>query len=405
MRDEALAIRRATPADAGQISRLYIAAYASVESGEKSRYPFPQFFDREWVAQAVSLETIYWVVAECDSEVIATVGAVRNIGAEEDRIAEGFGLVVDPKFRGRGIAHELFRFLTVLLVTDASFIIGEARTANPGGWRVLRACGFVPIGFEPFAHVTPAGVESMLLTGLVSPHSSQRRVAGIQTTEQVRRLADAVLTTLNMPTNAVDASTYQDDRGYTEAFQLLEVVRDDDAGQRLLDTEPVSKRHASGVVGLDRLEGLEQQGSRFERQFHVARTDEGEVSCVRIAWDGLDRRARILDLRTRQSGVECEVLRGTHRLLSDSSGPAPISISIDVRSDAVALQTTLEELGFRATAYYPGLIASGETRIDAVQYTCCLRRSLSDGWQNVGTLDWQPALDVTTIVIGTSRKA
>src|SRR5882762_3105932 len=103
MPDSAFAIRRALPADARQISRLYFAAYPSAEAGESSRYPFPQFFDHEWVSQAVSEEVIYWVVAECDGEVIATAGAVRNIGSEEDRIAEGFGLVVDPRFRGRGI--------------------------------------------------------------------------------------------------------------------------------------------------------------------------------------------------------------------------------------------------------------------------------------------------------------
>ncbi len=301
-------------------------------------------------------------------------------------------------------------FLTERLIPEAGFIIGEARTAHSGGWRVLRACRFAPIGFEPFAHMTPAGVESMLLTALVPQRSLERRVEGIRNTKQVHRLASTVLSTFNLTTPDVSSEAEQTEgsvaalagqtRGRIGLHRLLKIVRDDVAGQRYMDAVSASERHRSGVVALSRLEGLEQQGDRFERQFFIARTDEVEVGCVRVAWDGLDRRARILDLRTRREGIESDLLRGTCRQISNCAGSKPYLVSIDVRCDAITLQSTLENLGFRATAYYPGLIAIGEERIDGIQYTDCVGRQLSDGWQNVGTLDWPAGMQIATIVVG-----
>jgi L-amino acid N-acyltransferase YncA len=164
-------IRTARAADAPAISALYRDAYSPRGGGEaREFYPFPQFLDPDWVAAAVVREEIRWLVAETDGAVAGTVGAVLNIGTASDRVAESFGLVISERARGRGTGIRLFDSLCRSLEGEAQFIIGETRTAHPGGWKIVRRCGFVPLGFEPFAHHGAA-------PGAAVPHPSGEALA------------------------------------------------------------------------------------------------------------------------------------------------------------------------------------------------------------------------------------
>ena len=170
-------IREARDSDAAQISGLYRQAYTPAHSGDaRKSYPFPQFLVAEEVAEIIRKEEILWIVADLRGRVVGTVGAVHNIAGEKDCVAEAFGLVVDKEFRVRRVATNMVKALWELLNQDTCFILVEARTAHQGGWRILRGCGFAPIGLEPFAHSTPAGSEAMLLTARIAKTALKKRI-------------------------------------------------------------------------------------------------------------------------------------------------------------------------------------------------------------------------------------
>ena len=173
-RTGAVLLRRAVPGDARDVNRLYNQAYSTDEREAKEQYPFPQVLDPGWIAEAVAGGSIAWVVAEAGGELVGSTAAVRNIGGQRDRIAEVFGVVVSHGARVKGVATRLLGFLCAELEGEAEFILCEARTAEPGGWKVARNCGFLPVGFEPFAHAMPVGFESMVLTGKVVGDPSAR---------------------------------------------------------------------------------------------------------------------------------------------------------------------------------------------------------------------------------------
>ncbi len=173
MRDPLIKYRLAIPADVERIGRLYRQEYGTGERAACSRYPFPQFFDPDWLIEAVRDPSFHWVIAASEQRVLASVGVVLNIGGPRDQVAESFGLVVDATVRRQGIAGKLFRHLLNSIGPAVQFIIGETRTANSGGWRVLRRCDFVPIGFEPFAHITPVGARIDVADGTYSRDGSE----------------------------------------------------------------------------------------------------------------------------------------------------------------------------------------------------------------------------------------
>jgi RimJ/RimL family protein N-acetyltransferase len=391
--------RPARPTDATAISGLYQLVYRPPEGCDpQSPYPFPQFLDPEWVADAVRQDGVCWIVADSGGELVGTVGALRNIGSWEDAVAEAFGLVVDPRARGQGVAAGTFDFLCRSL-EDSSFIIAETRTAEPGGWRVVRRCGFVPMGFEPYAHFMPVGLESMLLTGKVSAAAAVRRLAPARTTERVRRLFRVVLPP-DTPAPAVAPPHY----GYSvEAApddRAVEVVRDDQAGRALLDSWPEGDCHASGVVCLRRLVGEDVTGRRYDRRYFVARPGGAEVGAVRVVWDRLDGRVRVLELRSRVDGLQGPLLAAVLRDVRSEAGPTGLVVVVDVLADHLPLQATLECLGFVPTVYYAGLVGGREGRADAVQYTLFLGRRLETSARNVTAMSWPEAGRVIEEVIG-----
>ncbi|MFQ5991669.1 MAG: GNAT family N-acetyltransferase [Nitrospiraceae bacterium] len=421
------AIRAARAADGPAISALYREAYTPPGHGDARRhYPFPQFLDPEWVAHAVTRDNICWLVAEFEDEVIGTVGAIRNIGSEHDRVAEGFGLVVSERLRGRGIGNNLLDFLCNKLDEDVLFMIAETRTADPGGWKIVRRCGFIPLGFEPFAHATPAGAESMLLTGKVSENDSARRDLSGQTTSSVHMLARHVLNPLQLEALSVPAKINNLDHQApwellrhhlipahpavdVSAFEAaakehtLELVRDGMAGARLLAEWGAVDPHGSGVVGLRRLEGEDNEGDRYDGQYLVGRLGRYPVACARLVWDRLDSRVRVLALQTLFHGLQglmlARILEGVER----ESAYNPLTVIVDVRADSPELQATIERLGFFPTAYYPSLIATRSGRIDAVQYTRLYHLHFEDSLRVMSDLDWSSARQIISEVVTMSK--
>ena len=192
--EDDVSYRPAHPRDAEQICSLYLTAYAP-SSGEDPRnfYPFPQFMDPVWLSARLTRRSGLWFVADISGQIVGVVGARTTVGKPPDKLSEYFGLVVARDFQRRGIGTKLFWALCVQLQETSDFMLAETRTAEPGGWLTVTRQGFKPIGFEPFAHTTPAGSEAMLPLAKLSDQAVTTRRSDGTCSPSVRRLAEVVL--------------------------------------------------------------------------------------------------------------------------------------------------------------------------------------------------------------------
>ncbi|MCX7110236.1 MAG: GNAT family protein [Proteobacteria bacterium] len=407
-------LRKARPEDAPDISRLYQEAYRPAEGGDPRKcYPFPQFLEPDGVEEIIKGGMIRWFVAELDNHVIGTMGAVTNIGNPDDRVVECFGLVIDKNWQFHGIGTALFKCLLDSLTStgDAVFVIAETRTSHPGGWKAAKHCDFIPLGLEPYAHVTPAGSETMLLTGKIAPDALAKRKPDGFTSARVLDLSIPVLKELNCQplTLQQGVATYPLSENLSaDPFDWLEdgilfampqarlkpghvEIYEDEAAQELPATLKNLARHKAGVISLQRLEGKDSQGVRYRRRFFLAYLDKQPIAYALAVWDGLDRRLRILDLRSMLDGVQGLLIQHILRIAEGEIADRPLTVVLDVSADNVKLHATLQKLGCFPTVYYPALIAVGEFRADAVQFTRLFNLNYRESLVNAKLMEWTSA--------------
>jgi hypothetical protein len=187
-------------------------------------------------------------------------------------------------------------------------------------------------------------------------------------------------------------------------LQAVSVARDDAAGKRFLETWPESEIHASGVVGLHRLEGDDRGGRRYAHQFFVGRAAGSEACAAKVFCDWIDRRARILSLQSQLARLHAAMLKEITEDLRRQARGRRFVIVVDVQIGAISLQTTLEALGFVPTVYYPGLLGKGSLRYDAVQYTLVLNGDFDESVPCAGAIDWKSARVVIDKVAALFRR-
>ena len=410
--------RLALPRDARAISALYRQAYDPANGSDvREHYPFPQFLDEECVEDLVRSDVLRWFVADLGDAIVGTCGAVVNIGSPMDRIAESFGLVIDARWQHQSLGTELFRTLCDSLVSEsaAAFVMAETRTSHAGGWKVVRHCGFVPMGFEPFAHATPAGSEAMLMTGRVSPVVLALRRRPGQASARVSLLSRRVLQQLDcVPVEApcqgesADAPTDACGAQARLAMESAAVCVDGllrPGGEKLeIHEEPWTGRlpeaardmpaGAQGIIGLRHLEGHAPGSVRYERSLFVASIDGRMVAHAQTSYDHCDQRLRVIELRAATDGIAVALLAHILRQRQAAACGAPFVAVLDARADSQGLISALERIGFFPTVYYPALIQEGGERVDAVQFTWLFGRDFKASRDAVDLSGWPPACAV-----------
>ena len=414
-----IVIRPARASDAHDISALYREAYSPNGIGDaRHHYPFPQFLDAEWVVEALKKESICWLVAVYNQNAIGTVGALLNIGQEYDQITESFGLVIRKEFRNRRIGTKLYNYLCTRLHNKTMFLIAEARTANPGGYRIVRRCNFIPIGFEPFAHFTPTGHESMLVTAKISVSALQKRQMRTQLTRKAHSLAVSVLKPLRTHSglsfslqgenilksdNAASLSNLMNNPSLktlqiikeNNMSQRIRIKRDDVSGPKILQQlDKDVRKYASGIVSLSRLEGEDKDRERYDCQYFVVDIDQIPVACARFVLDKIDKRSRLLNFQTAYDGFEDLIISHVLKKMERSVNNELLQVVIDIRADKYSLQKALEALDFLPTAYYPAIIAEGDQRIDAIQYTRVIQLNQEERFECFQKLEWPLAQSI-----------
>jgi len=383
--------RPAEPRDARVVSRFYVDAYTPRDGGSaRDHYPFVQLLEPVSLRRELERRDLCWVVAEMEDRVVGVVGSTRSAPWAADRVSEFFGLVVDRSVRRAGVATAMIRYACGVLDETTDVMFAETRTAGAGGWGAFRKCGFTPYGFEPFAHTTPAGSEPMLFLGRLSERVRRARRTPTAPTEGVRRLAAPVLEAARLEIDRRAVVSTEHDlvrRGPVPLVVADSRVR----ARRLQRAWTEGSPHRSGVVGLDRYQGVDRRTDRFSTRWLVAEHRGRAVGWTRVAFDRIDQRARILRVDRRSTGLESEILAGVVATLSREAAAAPLTAVVDVRVDNRRLQAMLEDLGFFPTVYYPRLLATDGGRLDAVQYTRTWGREFAVSKEWAEALPWPDA--------------
>jgi hypothetical protein len=395
-------VRRATPADAQAISALYVRVYTPAKGGDaRDYYPFPQIMSPDGVAAMIAGGKVVWLVGEApDGTLVGSAAAMRNIGDAPDQIAEVFGVVVDAAHRYGGLGSALVGGLVDELAGSSNFILCEARTDDAGGWKVARNAGFVPVGYEPYAHSMPVGFESMVLTGrwrrTSHPHGPNGKAPR---TGQAHRLRDAVM---GLPSAADAPLGPQAPAQGCEARSSgtdVKVRRDDVAGRRWFDAPADMFDRSAGIVGLNPLQGVDHRNGRFTHAFYLAESASSEVGAARVVYDRVDARARVLGLRTAAPDVCATLLQHLVNDLLRLAGDGRLVIIVLVDGYCSQAQDNLTSLGFFPTVYLPAFVAAPRGRNDVVQYTRLAGCSLGDSTNAVTAKNWPQAEKVIAQVL------
>jgi len=401
-------VRFAKPADAKAISQLYVRTYTPTGGGAAhEHYPFPQIMEEDKVIDLITGGTVIWVVAEVpDGTIVGSAAAVRNIGGQQDRIAEIFGVAVEQTCRRRGVGSTLLQKLQTELTGIAEFVLCEARTDEAGGWKAARNAGLQPVGFEPYAHAMPVGFESMVLTASWNRArwAQSREMGAADDTNASLKLAVAVCS--GAPDTLISRTTAEcplPRHGVHAEGGILPasvgVRRDDHIGREWFERPAGAFDRRFGLVELCPLEGAEPRFRRFEHAYYVASAAASDLAAARVFYDRTDARARILALRGVTNGIETQFLEGIVENLLQLSGGGPLVIVACVRDGIPAKQIGLEAMGFSPTAYFPGMISMPTGRTGVIQYTRLLRRSWSESVRSVTALEWPEARRIIDQVV------
>ena len=369
-------VARASTADAEAMAAVYREAYpAGPGLPAGSGYPFPQYMNAGWLAGSIGDDGFRWLIARCGQQVIGCFGAVMCGGpaGSEHRVAELTGLVVSTRWRGRGIGQSLVSSICRELEdAGALFLLAETRTGNLGGWKATLNAGFIPIGFEPFAHNMLGRQEHMIMMGKVLPAASESRTLNYRTSAAARRLGSVCLRLLGRPAPPSRAAA-----PYTPGFNEFPIVEQTTSTSSEVVCPGLPGR--SGIVGLRRIRGVNQGELRFLDRYYTIRLRNRISGFAHVTVDLQDRRARIMRLDVEFDGLQAFFLQNIlHHLRNDEFPQRLACAVVDVRADFAPLHASLLDMGFFPSVYYPAFLTSESGRVDAVQFTRLLCDDLDD---------------------------
>ncbi len=383
--------------DVEAMAALYCETYPSALGlPPGTGYPFPQYMSSNWLARSLAGGEFCWLVGKYGEEVTGCLGAAANIGPPggDDRVAELTGLVVSRRWRKLGVGQALLKAMCGELEgAGAVILLAETRTGNLGGCKGTVKAGFVPIGFEPFAHNMVGHPEHMIMMGKVLPAACESRTLHYRTSPAAQRLGSVSLRLLRQsvpPSQSAPAYPleFADQPSDHLVFTRLTT---DFGGPGSLDScrgplivegvtwnsyqpydgvSPGRRGHTSGIVGLRRIRGLNLWGQRFLDRYYVMRQRDDLLGIAQVSVDLEDSRVRVLRLEVQFDGLQAFFLR---RVLEHLQSEEPLQqlacTVVDVRADFPRLHASLQAMGFSPTVYYPAFVATESGRVDAVQFT------------------------------------
>jgi N-acetylglutamate synthase-like GNAT family acetyltransferase len=347
-------IREATRSDVDQVSRLFVRAY-----GED--YPFPGFYDTEWLTKSVYDDATLFLVAEEAGDIIATGSIMLAAGGLSDLVGEMGRLVAEPSKRARGGAAELVAALIERTRERIQFHMAEVRTVHKGSQRLAEEFGWTACGFEPLKYQFTRR-ESVVFYGRPQGLAFELRRNNPRVIPEAATLAQTVLKQMDLP---VDAIVEDEPDGYPtnpSGFELERLQQTGVSSLLRIERGRVSQREIFGNLAL--AHGFFNM-SDTNSHYLVARDGDAVLGAVGYTYDPIDRKVRIFELIEFDDAVKGYLLAAVDRIAREELHVDYQEVDLSAYSPKI--QRTFERLGFVPVAYCPSMVFEQVERLDVIR--------------------------------------
>jgi RimJ/RimL family protein N-acetyltransferase len=346
-------IRDAKDSDVDQLRDLFALIYGD-------DYPFPGFYDTEWLKKSVYDDSTLFLVAEVDGDIVATGSIMLDVGGLNDLIGELGRLVASPAKKARGAAKELIAELLSRIKNKVQFAFGEVRTVHRGSQRLAEGFGWQAVGFEPLKYQFK-NRESVVFYANLDEQARELRKNNPRLIPEIFPLAQDVLTRLDLP---VDAVCLDEPDGYP-THKKFEIERLNEQGVTSLlriERGRISNREVFGNFSLSH--GFFRI-SNSNSYYLVAKDENSVLGAIGFTHDPIDSKVRIFEMIEFDDAVKGYLLSEVNRIATEEFDAA--YQEVDISAYSPKMQRTLERLGFVPVAYCPSMVFDNVERLDVIR--------------------------------------
>ncbi|MBN1257758.1 MAG: cyclic nucleotide-binding domain-containing protein [Planctomycetes bacterium] len=346
-------IREARDTDVEQVRDLFARVYGV-------DYPFPGFYDTEWLKKSVYDDNTLFLIAEVENVIVATGSIMLTAGGLNDLIGEIGRLVAEPTKRARGAATDLVGQLVERTLDKVQFCMSEVRTRHTGSQRLGEQFGWIASGFEPMKYQLQER-ESMVFYAKLQGMALELRRNNPRVIPEVAVLAKTVLKNMELP---VDVIVEDEDNGYpTEQEYKVDRLQEQGVSSLLrIERGRITNREIFGNLALSH--GIFRIANS-NSHYLVAREGEAVVGAVGFTHDPIDKKVRIFELIEFDDAVKGYLLASVDRLAREEFGVEYQEVDISAYSPKI--QRTFERLGFVPVAYCPSMVFDNVERLDVIR--------------------------------------
>ena len=138
-------IRLAKISDMRRIQVMYAEVYGA-------NYSIPLITDKDKMREAIESDLYYWLVAESNGRIIASLIYVVN---ERRRISKALGAVVSKEYRKHDLAYTMMKLTLDDIIGKRNLVdlvYATTRTANYAPQKLTESLGFSKLGIFPNTH-------------------------------------------------------------------------------------------------------------------------------------------------------------------------------------------------------------------------------------------------------------
>ncbi|MCC6697007.1 MAG: cyclic nucleotide-binding domain-containing protein [Candidatus Hydrogenedentes bacterium] len=350
-------IRKAEHSDVECVRDIFISVYGH-------DYPYPGFYDTEWLKKLVYDDAVLFYVGELDGEVVLTCSMNLSVGAMDDMIGEAGRLVAlpDERVRGKGYALQILDKLEDLTADKAQVVFAEARTPHRGSQRIIEDLHWTAAGFEPMKYHLSGVRESVVFYVKLQGLTRELRRNNPHIIPEIAPLAQTVLANLGFP---VDTVVTVEEEGYP-LCTTFNIDRLDQSGiSSILRIERGRVRDKEVFGGSFSLSHGIFQISNPETRYLIARDGGVVLGAIGFVHDPIDSKVRVIELIEFSDEVKGFLLSAVDRIAREELHA--VYQEIDVSAYSPKIQRTLERLGFIPAAYCPSMVFGQVERLDIVR--------------------------------------
>jgi GNAT superfamily N-acetyltransferase len=359
--EECFWVREALEKDVPAIRDIFKSVYSD-------DYPYPSFYDEDWLKRSVFSDDILMLVAEHreSGEILGTASVMFETGAYSDLVGEFGRLVVRPDARCEGVGKRLMEKRIECVESRLHVGIVENRTVHSNSQRISRTHGFSPVGFLPLKLYFRRR-ESMALFARHFGDALELRANHPRIIPEAHVLAHMALENCGLPFDAIvdeEAPPYPSQ----DNFELEELTSEGLPSLLRIERGRVRNREVFGPMRL-------QYGffrlTKRHATYLVARERASDAGTGPVAGaigyihDELERNLHVFELITNSDDAVRFLLE---HLLDFCGKKLQVDyVEVDVSTKAPRMQRTLLELGFLPAAYVPAMVFCDVERVDVLR--------------------------------------